>query len=67
MGEEISSRRNPAKKKRKRERKIRTVLRCSDDQNSLNQEVKSIYATKATLQGVGILPTLVYFHHKGCF
>ena len=32
-----------------------------DSPNSSNQEVKSIYSTRATLHEVGILPTLVYF------
>ena len=40
-------------------------LRRFDSQNSLDQGVKSIYTTRATLQEVGILPTLVYFLPQG--
>ena len=40
-------------------------LRRSDSQNSLDQIVKSIYATRAILQEVGILHTLVYFPPQG--
>ena len=32
-----------------------------DCQNLSDQEVKSIYSMRATLQEVGILPNLVYF------
>ena len=46
---------------RERERK-RKGKRCSDGQNSSEQEVKSVYYTRATLQEVGILPTLVSFY-----
>ena len=38
-----------------------SVHRRSDNQNSLNQGVKSVYATRAHLQEVEILLTLVYF------
>ena len=38
----------------------------SDSQNSLDQGVKSVYVMRVMLQEVGILPTLVYFHPKGC-
>ena len=41
--------------------------RRSDSQNSSDQEVKTVYSTRATLQEVRILPTLVYFHPKGLF
>ena len=41
-------------------------LRHSDCQSSSSQELKSVYLTRAMLQEVGILPTLVYFHPKGC-
>ena len=59
------------KKKRKRKRKEKTAcssfdLRHSDDRNSSDQEVKSVYSTRAMLQEVGILPPLVYFHPKAC-
>ena len=40
-------------------------FRHSDDQSSSHRELKSIYTTRAMLQEVGILPTLVYFHLKG--
>ena len=58
------------KKKGKRERKEKTGcsssdLHHSDDRNSSDQEVKSVYSTRATLQELGILPPLVYFHPKG--
>ena len=61
------------KKGREKEREEgRTVrsssdLRRSDDWSAMGQELKFIYATRATLQEVGILPTLVYFHPKGLF
>ena len=45
---------------RERERG-RKGSRRSDGPNSSNQEVKSVYSMRATLQEVGILPTLVYF------
>ena len=35
--------------------------RRSDGRNSSDHEIKSVYSTWATLQQVGILPTLVYF------
>ena len=52
------------KKDRKRERKedptaSSSDFRCFDGRNSLGQELKSVYATRATPQEVGILPTLV--------
>ena len=34
-------------------------LRSFNGRNSSDQEVKSVYSTRATLQEVGILPTLV--------
>ena len=46
---------------RERERK-RKGKRCSNGQNSSDQEVKSVYSTRAALQEVGILPTLVSFY-----
>ena len=61
------------KKEREREREERERergrkgSRCSNGQNSLEQEVKAVYSMKAMLQEVGILPTLVYFHPKGPF
>ena len=54
------------REERERERE-RKGSRRSDGRNSSDQEVKSVYSTRATLQVVGILPTLVYFHHKGLF
>ena len=51
---------------RKRERGRKGSWR-SDGRNSSDQEVKVVYSTRATLQEVGILPTLVYFHPKGLF
>ena len=42
-------------------------LRCSDGRSSLGRELKFVYSMKATLQEVGILPTLVYFHPKRLF
>ena len=41
--------------------------RCFGDHNSSNQEIKYVYSMRATLQEVGILPTLVFFHPKGLF
>ena len=65
------------KKERKKQRKKegeeserkrgRKGSRRSDGRNLSDQEVKSIYSTRVTFQEVGILPTLVYFHHKGLF
>ena len=55
------------REKGKRGRNMHAVLWRFNDRNSSDQEVKSIYVTRATLQEVGILPTLVYFHHKGLF
>ena len=53
------------KKERKREERERERggkgNRRSDGWNSSDQEVKSVYSTRDTLQEVGILPTLVYF------
>ena len=53
------------KEKKKRERKRRKGRgkgnRHSNGRNSLDQEVKSVYSTRDTLQEVGILPNLVYF------
>ena len=40
-------------------------LRHSDGQSSSDRELKFIYSMRATLQEVGILHTLVYFHPKG--
>ena len=51
---------------RERERG-RKGSRRSDGQNSLDQDVKVVYSTRATLKEVGILPPLVYFHPKGLF
>ena len=68
--------RKERKRKKKRERKERRKEREEekkggkrgrkgnlhfDGRNSSDQEVKSVYSTRATLQDVGILPTLVYF------
>ena len=44
-----------------------SARRRSNGWNSLDQEEKSVYSTRATLQEVGILPTLVSFHPKGLF
>ena len=49
------------KKRRKGERNGGKGNRRSDGRNSSNQEVKSIYSMRDTLQEVRILPTLVYF------
>ena len=52
---------------RERERR-RKGKRCSDDRNSSNQEVKSVYSMRSALREVGILPTFVYFYHLSyCF
>ena len=48
-------------KKRERERR-RKGKRCSDGRKSSDQEVKSVYLTRVTLQEVEIFPTLVSFH-----
>ena len=44
-----------------RERWRKGSWRRSDFRNSSDQEVKSVYSTRATLQEVWIIPTLVYF------
>ena len=55
------------KRRKKREREERERERGakgnrrSDGRNLSDHEVKSVYSTWATLQQVGILPTLVYF------
>ena len=36
-----------------------------DGRSYSGRELKFVYSTRATLQEVGILPTLVYFHPKG--
>ena len=46
---------------REKERR-RKGKRCSEGWNSSYQEVKSVYSTRAVLQEVGILPTLVSFY-----
>ena len=52
---------------REKERR-RKGKRCFDGRNSSDQEVKSVYSTRAVLQEVGILSTLVYFYHLSyCF
>ena len=63
------------RKERKKERegeawereRGRKGSRHSDGRNSSDQEVKSVYLMRATLQEIGILPTFVYFHPKGMF
>ena len=57
-------------KEKGNERKEDSVASLSDflpfnGRSSLGPELKSVYATRATLQEVGILPPLGYFHHKG--
>ena len=42
--------------------KRRRGKRCSDGQNSSDQEVKSVYSIRLALQEVEILPTLVSFY-----
>ena len=51
---------------RERERG-RKRSRRSDGRNSSDQEVKFVYSTRAMLQEVEILHTLVYFHPKEPF
>ena len=52
---------------REKERR-RKGKQCSDGRNSSDQEIKSVYSTRAMLQEVGILPTLVSFYHLSyCF
>ena len=46
---------------REKERR-RKGKECSEGWNSSDQEVKSVYSTRAVLQEVGILPTLVSFY-----
>ena len=48
------------REEKKRERGRKGSQRF-DGRNSSNQEVKSVYSTRVTLQEVEILPTLVYF------
>ena len=75
---EISERETKRRKKRMRETKRRKKKRkektaCSssnlphsDDRNSSDEKVKSVYSNRSMLKEVGILPHLVYFHPKGC-
>ena len=49
------------KEKKWREKEEKKGSRHFDGWNSSDQDVKSVYSTRATLQEVGILPTLVYF------
>ena len=66
---EIKQRRGEGEKKRERNEDWETYssdFRCFDCRSLSDQELKSVYATRATLQEVVILPTLVYFHPKGC-
>ena len=43
------------KEKRERSERRRKGKRCSDDRNSLDQEVKSVYSMTTVLQEVGFL------------
>ena len=56
--------------RRRRGRKIRRLLpliyQCFDGRSSSGRELKPVYSTRATLQEVGTLPILDYFHPKGC-
>ena len=57
-------------RERERERKEDPTASSSDfwhsnGWSSLGRELKSVYSTRATLQEVEILLTLVYFHPKG--
>ena len=40
-------------------------FRHSDGRSLSSRELKFVYSMRATLQEVGILPILVYFHPKG--
>ena len=73
-GEQQKGKEGKKKRKKEREREERETERgekefdiptvenrLSYGQNSSDQEVKSINSTRATLQEVGILPSLVYF------
>ena len=53
-GNKERKRKEREEKKKGRER-IRKERRCSDGRNSSDQEVKSIYSTRAALQEVGFL------------
>ena len=63
--EEASNTNERKEKKREREEKEREKWgkgnQRSEGQNSSDQEVKFVYSMTATLQEVGIIPTLVYF------
>ena len=65
-GEKGKKEREREGEERERERG-RKGSRGFDGWNSSDQEEKSIYSMRATLQEVGILPTLIYFHPKGLF
>ena len=54
--------------RRRRGRKIRIPLiyRRSVCRSSSARELKFIYSTRSNFEEVGTLPTLPYFHPKGC-
>ena len=59
-GEKVKKEREIEGEEREKERGRKGSQR-SDDRNSSDQEIKSIYSMRATLHEVRILPTLVYF------
>ena len=59
--EERKDRENEKKEREKEGEKEIGVPKVRTCRNSSDQEVKSVYSTRATLKEVGILPTLVYF------
>ena len=68
-GEKQREEKRERKRGRKRKRQGKEIkkdsassffgFRCSNDQNSSSRELKSIYAMRAMLQEIGILPPLV--------
>ena len=60
---EESRKRKGEERERDREKR-KSAFRRSE---LVGQEAKSVYSTRATLQEVGIFPTLVYFHPKRLF
>ena len=60
-GESVHRGREEKKGNEGKKKRGRKGNRRSEGRNSSDQKVKFVYSTRATLQEVGILPTLDYF------
>ena len=71
-GEEQKGKEGKKKEKKKGEREEKERERRekgnrrSDSRNSSDEEVKSVFSTRATLQEVGFFLLWFIFHHKSC-